>query len=184
MGWRPLPFYLQGVFLHMCSWEGLLDFKNEEYVVFYLLPRQGSTPLSCYFGVSVHRGETVQPGGHLSPASTWAQKNQNSPKGFSKAFLKTRRERGCHGVCDQLMNNSLIGWCWANMAVNLINPSVPEGLGAMCSRSSSILVNFFHLVLVLASEKLRKYASDTITWQLQRGAKTEGMGGICPGKAP
>lgn len=70
------------------------------------------------------------------------------------------------------------------MAVNIINPSVPEGLGAMCSLSSSILVNFFHLVLVLASEEVRKYASDTITWQLQRGAKTEGMGGICPGKAP
>ena len=52
---------------------GLLNFKNEEYVVFYLLSGQG--PASsiilhlwsfCYYGIPVHRGETVQPGAHLS----------------------------------------------------------------------------------------------------------------------
>ena len=59
----------------MCSRGGcLLDFKNEEYVVFYLL--SGQDPASsvilllwsfCYYGVSVHRGETIQPGAHLHP---------------------------------------------------------------------------------------------------------------------
>ena len=29
----------------MCSWESLLDFKKEEYVVFYLLFEQGSALL-------------------------------------------------------------------------------------------------------------------------------------------
>ena len=46
----------------MCSQEGLLDFENEEYMVFYLLSGQGS-------GVSVHRGQTARPGAHLSPAA-------------------------------------------------------------------------------------------------------------------
>ena len=32
----------------MCSWEGLLDFENEEYVVFYLLSAQGpASSLDC-----------------------------------------------------------------------------------------------------------------------------------------
>ena len=63
----------------MCSRGGLLGFENEDYVVFYLLSGQG--PASsiilllwsfCYYGVSVHRGEAVQPGAHLSPASILA----------------------------------------------------------------------------------------------------------------
>ena len=37
----PLPCDLQKAFLCLCSQEGLLDFKNEEYVVFYLLSGQG-----------------------------------------------------------------------------------------------------------------------------------------------
>ena len=37
----PLSFDLQGAFLRTCSWEGLLDFENEECVVFYPLSRQG-----------------------------------------------------------------------------------------------------------------------------------------------
>ena len=59
----------------MCSWEGFLDLKNEEYVVSYLLSGQGSaSPPACYYlhlGVSVHRRQTLsaQPGVHLSPAS-------------------------------------------------------------------------------------------------------------------
>ena len=37
--------------------------------------------------------------------------------------------------------------------------------------------------MVLASEKLREYASDTIIWVLQRGATAEGMGeGSVPGR--
>ena len=54
----PAFFDLQGAFLCTCSQGGFLDFKNEEYVVFYLLSRQGSAvSCSCCFGVSVHRGE-------------------------------------------------------------------------------------------------------------------------------
>ena len=37
--------------------------------VFYLDRAQSPTS-SCFYGVSVHRGETVQPGVHPSPAST------------------------------------------------------------------------------------------------------------------
>ena len=46
------------------------------------------------------------------------------------------------------------------------------------------MVNFFHLLGLLASAKLsKKCASDTIIWILQRGAKVEYMGGgIGPGK--
>ena len=44
----------------MCSWEGLLDFKNEENMVFYLLSGKGSASHpSCYFGESVYRGRTL-----------------------------------------------------------------------------------------------------------------------------
>ena len=55
----------------VCSWDGLLGFENEEYVVFYLLSGQGLASPSCCFGVSVHRGQTpaAHPGAHLSPAS-------------------------------------------------------------------------------------------------------------------
>ena len=60
----------------MCSWDGLLDFENEEYMVFYLFSWQG--PASsiilllwsfCCYGVSVHGGETVKPGAQLSSDS-------------------------------------------------------------------------------------------------------------------
>ena len=40
MKWCPLPLTFKETFCLMCSWEGLLDFQNEEYVVFYLLSRQ------------------------------------------------------------------------------------------------------------------------------------------------
>ena len=48
------------------------------------------------------------------------------------------------------------------------------------------VANFFHLVVVLASVKqLRKYASDTVIWILQRGNYSRRCrGGVCPGKAP
>ena len=68
-GVAPPPFDVRGDFLHMCGWEDLLDFKNEECVVFDLLfGRTSASPPSC-FGVSVHRGGTpaAQPGTHLSP---------------------------------------------------------------------------------------------------------------------
>ena len=55
------------------SREGLLDLKNEEYVVFSLLSGQAQVLSlhSCYFGASVCRGETrvAQPGARPPPAS-------------------------------------------------------------------------------------------------------------------
>ena len=68
---------LQGALLCMRSQEGLLNPENEECVVFYLLPGQGPASFSilllqsfCYYGDFVHRGETVQPGAQLFPASS------------------------------------------------------------------------------------------------------------------
>ena len=42
----------------------------------------------------------------------------NSLKDFSKAFLKAGGGGQCYRVCDQLMNNSLIGWWWRNRMVS------------------------------------------------------------------
>ena len=62
-------FDLQGAFLRMCSQKGLLDFKNEECVVFYLLSGAGPSLLSrsCCHGASVHRKwiPAVHPGAYL-----------------------------------------------------------------------------------------------------------------------
>lgn len=54
----------------MYDWEGVLDFKNEECVVFYLFSGQSSaSPSFCYSGMSVHRGlnPAAQSGAPLSP---------------------------------------------------------------------------------------------------------------------
>ena len=76
MRWCPFSIDLQGAFLHICSQGGILEFENEEYIFFHLLSGQG--PASCiilifwcfcYYGVSDHKGLTVQPGAHPSPAS-------------------------------------------------------------------------------------------------------------------
>ena len=59
MGWRPIPFNPQGVFLCMCSEEDLFDLKNKKFVFSYLLPKQEpAPPCSCHhfcLGGSVHR---------------------------------------------------------------------------------------------------------------------------------
>ena len=64
---------LQGAVLYMFYVvRNVSDFGNDEYVILYPLSGLGlASPPSCYFGVSVHRGETpaAQPGAHLSPAS-------------------------------------------------------------------------------------------------------------------
>ena len=64
--------------------------------------------------------------------------------------------------------------------VNIINPKMPVSLRA----SDHQVVNFFHLMVVLASVKqLRKCASDTIIWVLQRGAREENVGEAPEGPA-
>ena len=62
----------------MCSQGGLLDFKSEKYVVFYLLSWQGPESSIilllwsfCCYGIFVHRGESVQPGARLSSTSIY-----------------------------------------------------------------------------------------------------------------
>ena len=75
VGWHHSSFNLQGTFLCMGNQEGLLDLKNEKYVVsiFYLGRAQPLLLPSCYFhlGVSLCRGQTpaLQSGACLSPAS-------------------------------------------------------------------------------------------------------------------
>ena len=68
--------------------------------------------------------------------------------------------------------------------VNSTNPQAPVGLG-LCAHDRQVL-NFFHLVDVLASVKqLRKCAPDTVIQALKRETKAEDMGrGVCPRKAP
>ena len=60
---------LQGAVLYtFYVFRNVSDFENEEYVIVYLLSGLGvASPPSCYFGVSVYRGETpaAQPGAHL-----------------------------------------------------------------------------------------------------------------------
>lgn len=55
-GWHHLPwgdipphFDLLEAFLCMCSWGGLLDFENEEYVVFISYQHREHSPQSYYF---------------------------------------------------------------------------------------------------------------------------------------
>lgn len=73
--WHPLSFDLQVAFLHMCSWEALLNFKNVEYILPFIsyLGRVQPPPLAfmnfCFYGVSVHSRESVQPGAPSSPPS-------------------------------------------------------------------------------------------------------------------
>ena len=74
--------------------EGLLDFKNEEKVVFSVLLGQGlASPPSCSFWVSVHSGWTpsAQPGAHLSPDSLplvkfWCTIKEDYPQLSDKAI--------------------------------------------------------------------------------------------------
>ena len=53
----------------MYSLEGLLDFRNKESAVFYLLSGQGPPCFPLYFAVSEPRGEPVKLGAYPSPAS-------------------------------------------------------------------------------------------------------------------
>ena len=74
----------------MCSREGLLDLENEKYVVSYL-GRAQLLSCACYFGVSVHRGQTpaVQPGAHLSPASEPAEQSRGRASQAELSLLGT-----------------------------------------------------------------------------------------------
>ena len=57
----------------MCSQEGLLDFENEEYVVFLSLiwagPSSSLAPAILEYLSTVGKTRAAQPGAHLSPAS-------------------------------------------------------------------------------------------------------------------
>ena len=76
VGWHHLlwgdahsVFDPQRAFLHVYSWGGLLNFSDEEYVVFHFLSEQGSdSSIFLLLWSFCHREETAQPGVHLSPA--------------------------------------------------------------------------------------------------------------------
>ena len=55
----------------MCSWEGLLDFENEEYVVFYLLSGQGSALLPPAILEYLSTGEKLCNLGSIYPLPQW-----------------------------------------------------------------------------------------------------------------
>ena len=60
VGWCPLPFDLRGAFLHMCSWEDLLDFENEEYVISYLGRAQLLAPAIIFTLENLCTGHKLQ----------------------------------------------------------------------------------------------------------------------------
>ena len=64
-GDSPSLLDLPGAFLHLCRWEGIHDFKNEEYVVFYLLSGHGLAFLSLLLFWS------ICPQGRNSSSSNW-----------------------------------------------------------------------------------------------------------------
>ena len=100
-----------------------------------------------------------------------APQNSGRPEGLQQSIFKGQ---GRPRVCDQLGHNSLMGSWWS-----ILRSQIVWGLHAHDHQ----VVHFFHLVVVLASEKLRKHASDTIIQVLQRGAKAEDMGeGFVPGR--
>ena len=68
------------------------------------------------------------------------------------------------------------------LILSVLSLQAAWGLGAHGHQ----VVNIFHLVEVLASVKqLRKCASDTVTWVLQRGAIAGDLGeGSVPGRPP
>ena len=71
MGWCPPPFPTPPAFLHLYSWEDLLDLENEKYVVslsFFWAGLSSSQLLALsYLGVAAHTGQisAAQPGAHL-----------------------------------------------------------------------------------------------------------------------
>ena len=86
---------------------------------------------------------------------------------------------GGHRVCDQFVHNSLVD----GEVRGLLTLSV---FRCQWVWDDHQVVNFFHLVMVLASVKqLRGCASDSAIWVLQKGTIAKDMGKeVCPGKAP
>ena len=107
---------------------------------------------------------------------------------FIKVFLKARWGRGSPRACDQLMHSSPTGWQWGNKVVSQgLTLFIPrfQSVGGLCTHWHQV-VNFFHLVVVLAFvEKHRKCASDTVIYVLRRKAKAEDLGEqSVPGRPP
>ena len=160
MRWRHLSFDLQGAFLCMCSREGLLDFKNEEYVVFYLLSGQDlASPPSCYFGGSVHRGWTpaAQPGAHLSPAPNPPERSKPWEIFIGRVkgkCLSSVASSGCLGACrpylvgvTELSPCLIKGWL-----LLLFQQDMFQGVAGISASLSSCLGNH----CVLRKNKLNK----------------------------
>ena len=83
----------------MCSWEGLLDLENEEYVVFYLLSVQVFAILWILIWEYLSPGGqtlTAEPGANLSPASEcqkWDEENsqlRDQDPGYPSLWIPVR----------------------------------------------------------------------------------------------
>ena len=48
--------------------------------------------------------------GHARRRVAPALKSPELPKGFQQSTFQSQVEEGAHGICDQLVHNSLIGW--------------------------------------------------------------------------
>ena len=87
-------------------------------------------------------------GGHVPQISELLERLQES------IFKGQVREGHCR-ACDQLMHNSLVdGEVTRQLTLLIVRCPKVWGLSAHDLQ----VVNFFHLVVVLASERLRKYA--------------------------
>ena len=104
--------------------------------------------------------------------------------GFQERIFKGQVREGSHRVCDQLLHNSLIGWWWGNRVRSQGDILGSSGPGGLCVDGHQV-VNIYHLVGILTSVKqLRKCASGTVIWILERGVKADDMGeGSVPGRS-
>ena len=81
---------LQRAFLLICNLGGLLNFRNKESAVFYLLSGQGPPCFPLYFAASECRGEPVQLGAYPSPASEpTSRSGEAAPVPFRAATTTT-----------------------------------------------------------------------------------------------
>lgn len=109
------------------------------------------------------------------PAAPWgqtdpkveAQKNPELPAVFQESIFKGQAGRGwgMSQVCDQLVNDSLMGWCGDNRTVNTINPRAPEGWGP--GALDHQVVNAFPLAVVFSVWKTQE---TNTKYYHQRGA--------------
>ena len=101
----------------------------------------------------------------------------------SGSISKDQVMEGWLRICDLLVHNSLIGWCWAERAVDIINPYllVCQGLHAHYHQEDT----FFNLVVVLECENSENMNEILLSKYLRNIAKDmAGEVESVPGKPP